>query len=393
MTLPKLTFWKSIFFLVLASGLVSTYIRVFHGLGGSTNLSDATPWGLWIGFDILCGVMLAAGGFTLMAAVHIFNVPKYKPVARPALLTAFLGYVLVICALMFDLGKPWNVIRVMFTWQPRSVMFEVGWCVMLYTTVLFLEFLPIVFERFRLEKPLRIIRRISVPLYIAGIVLSTLHQSSLGSLYLIVPGKLHPLWYTPMLPVLFWLSAVSIGLAMTIFESTMSARHFPGHELEKPVIVGLGRVLLVLLLVYGLVRVQNLIGRDALRFAMQPTYEATMFWVEVLLAFLIPIGLLLMPRVRENPIRLYFVSILVISGFVMNRLNVAATGMERFSGERYIPRWTEVSITLSIVAVGIFIFTMAVKYLPIFSHGHAKPEPLVKPSKETPPAAIPAPAR
>ncbi len=394
MKLPKITFWKTVFVLILLSGVYSVYVRIFHGLGGSTNLSDATPWGLWIGFDILCGVMLAAGGFTVMAAVHIFNVPKYKPVARPALLTAFLGYVLVICALMFDLGKPWNVIRVMFTWQPRSVMFEVGWCVMLYTTVLFLEFLPIVFERFRLEKPLRIIRSISLPLFIAGIVLSTLHQSSLGSLYLIVPGKLHPLWYTPMLPVLFWLSAVSIGLAMTIFESTMSARHFPGHELEKPVVTGLGRILLVMLIVYGLVRVQNLIGRHALQYALQPTYEAAMFWVEVMLAFLVPIALLLLPRVRENPVRLYFVSILVISGFVMNRLNVAATGMEGFSGERYIPKFTEVSITLSIVAIGIFIFTMAVKYLPIFAHGHDKPAPLVKPHAAPPPAtALPSPAR
>jgi len=379
MKLPKITFWKALFVLILLSGAYSTYVRIRYGLGGATNLSDATPWGLWIGFDILCGVMLAAGGFTLLATVHIFNVKQYKPIARPALLTAFLGYLLVIGALMFDLGKPWNVVRVMFTWQPRSVMFEVGWCVMLYTTVLFLEFLPIVFERFRLEKPLKMIHRISLVLYILGILLSTLHQSSLGSLYLIVPGKLHPLWYTPMLPVLFWISAVSIGLAMTIFESTMSARHFPGHALEKPLITGLGRILLVMLIVYGVVRIQNLIGRDALQYALQPTYEATMFWLEIGFAFLLPIALMLFPRVRENPSRLYFVSILVISGFVLNRLNVAATGMEGFSGETYIPKWTEVSITLSVVSVGIFIFTMAVKYLPIFAHGHGKPEPLVKP--------------
>ena len=393
MTLPKITFWRAVFVILLLAGDYSTYVRIFQGLGGATNLSDSTPWGIWIGFDILCGVMLAAGGFTLMATVHIFNVKKYKPIARPALLTAFLGYLLVIGALMFDLGKPWNVFRVMVTWQPRSVMFEVGWCVMLYTTVLFLEFLPIVFERFRLERPLRIIRRISVVLYILGIILSTLHQSSLGSLYLIVPGKLHPLWYTPMLPVLFWISAVTIGLAMTIFESTMSARHFPGHELEKPLIVGLGWIMLVMLLVYGVVRTMNLIGRDALQYAMQSSYEATMFWLEVGFAFVVPLALLMFPSVRENPKRLYFVSILVISGFVLNRLNVAATGMEGFSGERYIPAWTEVSITLSVVAVGIFIFTMAVKYLPIFSHGHGTPEPLVKPGKPVPPSALPAPAR
>jgi Ni/Fe-hydrogenase subunit HybB-like protein len=393
MTLPKLTFWRVLFVLILASGAVATWIRFRYGLGAATNLSDAFPWGIWIGFDILCGVMLAAGGFTLMATVHIFNVKDYKPIARPALLTAFLGYLLVIGALMFDLGKPWNVFRVMWTWQPRSVMFEVGWCVMLYTTVLFLEFLPVVFERFRLEKPLRILHMISVPIFILGVILSTLHQSSLGSLYLIVPGKLHPLWYTPMLPVFFFVSAITIGLAMTIFESTMSARHFPGHALEKPLIVGLGRIMLVMLIIYGVLRAQNFFARGLLPYALASSYEATMFWLEVGLAFLLPIALLLFPKVRNTPARLYFVSILVISGFLLNRLNVAVTGMEASSGVRYIPRWTEVSITLSIIAVGVFIFTLAVKYLPIFTHGHGKPEPLVEPASSLPSPIVPAPAR
>lgn len=388
--LPKITFWNSVFVLILLSGAYATYIRIFHGLGASTNLSDRFPWGIWIGFDILCGVMLAAGGFTLMATVHIFNVGDYKPIARPALLTAFLGYLLVIGALMFDLGKPWNVFRVMWTFQPRSVMWEVGWCVMLYTTVLFLEFLPIVFERFRLERPMRVIRMISVPLFILGVILSTLHQSSLGSLYLIVPGKLHPLWYSPMLPVFFYISAITIGLAMTIFESTMSARHFPGHQLEKPLIVGLGRIMLVMLIIYAVLRIQNLIGRGAHVYAFQQTYEATMFWLEIAFAFLIPIAMLMIRSVRENPFRLYLVSISVISGFVLNRLNVAATGMESWAGVRYIPKWSEVAITMSIISVGVFLFAMACKYLPIFAHGHGT-APVVKPAVE--PNALPAAAR
>jgi Ni/Fe-hydrogenase subunit HybB-like protein len=391
--LPRLSFWKVMFVLILISGACATWIRFRYGLGASTNLSDAFPWGIWIGFDILCGVMLAAGGFTLMATVHIFNVKRYKPIARPALLTAFLGYLLVIGALMFDLGKPWNVWHPIVMWQPRSVMFEVGWCVMLYTTVLFLEFVPVVFERFRLEKPLRILHMISVPLFIMGVLLSTLHQSSLGSLYLIVPGKLHPLWYTPMLPVFFFVSAICIGLAMTIFESAMSARHFPGHALEQPLIAGLGRILMVMLVIYGVIRAQNFFARDLLQYALQPSYEAIMFWGEVLLAFVIPIALLSFPAVRENPRRLYAVSILVISGFVLNRLNIAVTGMEASSGVRYIPKWTEISITLSIVAVGIFLFTMAVKYLPIFSHGHGKPEPLVHSAPAVTPSPATAPAR
>lgn len=390
LTMPKITFWRVALVITLMFGAWATWIRIFGGLGAATNLSDSFPWGIWIGFDILCGVMLAAGGFTLMAGVHILNIKKYKPIARPALLTAFLGYVLVIGALMFDLGKPWNVFRVMFTWQPRSVMFEVGWCVMLYTTVLALEFAPIVFERFRFEKPLRILRMISVPLFILGVILSTLHQSSLGSLYLIVPGKLYPLWYTSMLPILFYVSAIAVGMAMTIFESTMSARHF-GHALEAPLVRGLGRGLLVTLMVYGVIRFQNLISHGDIRYAFMSTYEAGMFWVEIALGVLIPVAMLLIPKIRQNPISLYVVSILVVSGFVVNRLNIAVTGMERAAGTRYIPAWTEVAITLSIVAVGITLFTLAVKYLPIFSHGY--PEPKKEPAASVGPRAVPLPAR
>ena len=190
-----------------------------YGLGGSTNLSDKFPWGIWIGFDVMCGVGLAAGGFTLVAIVHIFNIEKYKPVLRPAILTAFLGYSLVVVGLLFDLGRPDRLWHPLVMWNPHSVMFEVAWCVTLYTTVLFLEFLPMVFEKFGWHKPLEWIHRISVPLMILGVLLSTLHQSSLGTLFLIVPEKLYPLWYTPILPLLFYFRRSRSGLAMTIFES------------------------------------------------------------------------------------------------------------------------------------------------------------------------------
>ncbi len=389
MTVPKITFWRVVLVITLLFGAYATYIRFFHGLGASTNLSDSFPWGIWIGFDLLCGVMLAAGGFTLMAAVSILNFKKYQPIARPAVLTAFLGYVLVIGALLFDLGKPYNIWHPMVMWQPRSVMFEVGWCVMLYTTVLMLEFAPIVFERLRMEKPLRILHAISVPIVILGVILSTLHQSSLGSLYLIVPDKLYPLWYTPFLPVLFFLSALAIGMAMTIFESTMSARHF-GHALEAPLIRGLSRGMLVTLILYSIVRFQDLIRSGRMKFAFEQTYEAGMFWVEISLALLIPIVMLLIPKIRNNPISVYVISILVVSGFVVNRLNVAVTGWERSSGVRYIPKWSEIAITLSIVGVGITIFTLAAKYLPIFEH---ESHPASEPERAVPAAAIPEPAR
>ena len=173
-------------------------------MGASTALSDSFPWGLWIGFDILCGVALAAGGFTISACVYIFNIQRFKPIVRPTILTAFLGYLLVIIALLFDLGRPYRIWHPLVMWNPRSVMFEVGWCVTLYTTVLALEFSPMLLQHLKWEFPLKIVKSLMIPLVILGVILSTLHQSSLGSLYLIVPHKLHPFWYSSFLPVFFY---------------------------------------------------------------------------------------------------------------------------------------------------------------------------------------------
>ena len=215
--LPKLTFWRVVLILVLAAGFYSTILRFTRGLGAVTNLSDQFPWGLWVGFDVLCGVGMAAGGFTLAAIVYVFHIDRFHAVLRPSILTAFLGYALVAVALLFDLGKPYNIWHPLIMWNPHSVMFEVAWCVTLYLTVLALEFSPAVFERFHLHTPLRMVKGMTIPLVIMGVLLSTLHQSSLGSLYLIVPEKLHPYWYSPLLPVFFFISAISVGLAMVIF--------------------------------------------------------------------------------------------------------------------------------------------------------------------------------
>jgi Ni/Fe-hydrogenase subunit HybB-like protein len=204
---------------ILLAGSYATILRFAKGLGASTNLSDQFPWGLWVGFDCLCGIMLTAGGFSLMAAVHVFNIESFKPIARPALLTAFLGYLLEIAAVLFDLGRPYRIWHPLVMWNPRSPMFIVGWCVMLYTTIMALEFAPAVFEKLRMEKPLRILRAISAPLIILGVVVATVHQSALGMFYVLVPGKLYPLWYSSLLPVLFFVSAVAAGIAMTLVES------------------------------------------------------------------------------------------------------------------------------------------------------------------------------
>src|SRR5271165_6088101 len=361
----KITFWRVVLALLLILGAYSTILRFLHGLGASTNLSDAFPWGLWIGFDVMCGVMLAAGGFTLTAAVYIFNLKNFKPIVRPAVLTAFLGYLLGGVALFYDLGRGYRIWHPLVMWNPHSVMFEVAWCVMLYNTVLALEFSGVLFEKFNLPKLLKWQKAIVIPLVIAGVMLSTLHQSSLGSLYLIVPNKLHPLWYTPILPVLFFLSAICVGLAMTIFESSMSARHF-GRHLELPLLRQLGRTLLVALGVYTVVRFQDLLHRGVWHLLQWRSPETPLFVLEMLLCSFAPICLLLIPKVRKNADGLYLSSVLCLLGFVANRLNIAITGMERSAGQQYFPKWTEISITLAIVAIGFLVFALAVKYLPIF---------------------------
>jgi Ni/Fe-hydrogenase subunit HybB-like protein len=362
----KLTFWKLVFFFIMASAVYATYVRFAKGLGPSTNLSDQFPWGIWIGFDVLCGVMLAAGGFTLTAAVHILNIKRLQPIVRPTILTAFLGYLLVCVALMFDLGKPYNIWHPLIMRNPHSVMFEVAYCVMLYTAVLSLEFSPIVLERFNLQKPLQVVRAVLIPLVIGGVILSTLHQSSLGTLYLIMPEKLHPFWYTPLLPVFFFLSAIAVGLAMTIFESSMSSKHF-GQHLELPIIQELGRVLLVVLAVYGILRFEDLLHRGVLRLLFHPGYETYLFWLELLLALILPLILLTQKRIRTTAGGLYAIAVLVVLGFITNRLNVSITGLESSAGMHYIPKWTELAITAAIIAGGFALFGLAAKYLPIFS--------------------------
>ena len=361
----KWSFWKVVFVFLMAAGLYATAVRFTQGLGHSTNLSDQFPWGLWVGFDVLCGVMLAAGGFTLTAAVHILNIRRLQPIVRPAILTAFLGYLLVCLALMYDLGRPYRIWHPLVMRNPHSVMFEVAYCVMLYTTVLALEFSPIVLERFHLERALKVIRSVLIPLVICGVILSTLHQSSLGSLYLIVPEKLHPFWYSPLLPVFFFISAIAVGLAMTIFESSLSSKYF-GRQLELPILAELGRVLLVVLLVYGVLRFEDLLHRGVLKMLFQPSYEMYVFWIELGLSLALPLFLLSQRSVRTSPGGLYLAAVSVVLGFIANRLNVSITGLETSSHTRYIPKWTEIAVTGAIMAAGFMLFSLAVKYLRIF---------------------------
>jgi len=359
----RVGFWTVILWIVLLAGGYSLIFRFARGLGASTNLSDEFPWGLWVGFKLFA-VALAGGGFTLAAVVHIFNLERYRPVLRPMILTAFLGYTMFACSLIIDLGRPYRVWHPMVMWNDHSVMFEIAWCVMLYTTVLALEFAPAVLERLRWQRALGWLRGVTIPVVIVGVILSTLHQSSLGSLYLIVPGKLYPLWYSPLEPVFFFISALCAGLAMTIFESWHSRKAF-GRQLEQSLLINLGRVLAVALSFYLALRFVDMAHRGVFHLLLLPRTETYLFLLEIAL-FLLPMLLLFRRRIHNNPTALYFCSVLTLLGCVANRMNVAITGMEASSGVHYFPKWTELAITMSLVASAFAIFWLAVKYLPVF---------------------------
>jgi Ni/Fe-hydrogenase subunit HybB-like protein len=365
--LTTFTFWKVTAVAIILAGLYSTYIRFFYGLGAATNMTDQFPWGIWIGFDVLCGVGLAAGGFTLASIVYIFNIKRFEPIIRPTILTAFLGYVLVIVGLMFDLGRPLQIWHAIIMWNPRSVMFEVAWCVMLYTTVLALEFAPVVLEKFKLTKTMAILKRISIPLIILGVLLSTLHQSSLGSMYLIVPDKMYPLWYSAYMPLFFYVSAIAAGCGMIIFESFLSSRAFK-RGLELNLLTEIARVCVVMLGVYTVMKVVDLSDRKMLSLLLVPRFETYMYWMEVGIGVIIPFIMFSQKKVRMSPNGLFIGGTMVVVGFVMNRMNTAITSLEGWSGATYMPSLTEFMITMMIVTLGFTAFYLIAKHFPVFTH-------------------------
>lgn len=369
--MPRFGFWRAVALILFGLGGYAIWLRFTKGLGAVSNLSDTYPWGLWIGFDVLCGVGLAAGGFTITAVVYLFHLKRFRPIVRPAILTAFLGYLLVCAGLMVDLGRPWNIWHPLVMWNPHSVMFEIAWCVMLYTMVLGLEFSGMVFEKLGWERAVRIQHAITLPLVILGVILSTLHQSSLGSLYLIVPHKLYPLWYTELLPVVFWVSAVCVGLAMVIVESRLSAKAL-GRELELPLLRDIGRALMAALAVLTVLRFRDLYARDVIGLAFKPGYEAWLFQLEIMIGMILPFVLLAIPRIRRSADGLYAASLLTVLGFITHRLNVSITGLDRVQGGRYLPAFPEIMITLMLIAVGFVAFNLAARHLPVY------PEPAPK---------------
>ena len=366
----RLAILKAVLWTLVGILAATTVARFVHGLGAVTALSDAAPWGLWIGFDVMSGVALAAGGFVLAATVYIFGLERYRPFVRPAILTALLGYAAVAVGLLYDLGLPWRIWHPAIHPQYHSVLFEVAMCVMLYLLVLSLEFAPVVFEHPLFtgrvfQAFLKGLKRVTIPLVIAGIVLSTLHQSSLGSLFLITIQRLHPLWYSPYIYVLFFLSAVGLGLTTVVLESLLS-RWFFGHEVHAREVSGLGLAASVALWLYVAFRVGDLAWRGHLSMAVDGSWQGRLFLFELAMSAVVPATLLLFRRVRYTLWGAGLCAALVVSGMVFYRLDVSIIAIARPEGTGYFPSWEEFAVSLGIVSAFALIFIFFVEHLRVY---------------------------
>lgn len=358
-------FIKFLMVLVGAAALASL-VRFIFGLGVTTNLNDTYPWGLWISFDVVTAVPLAAGAFTIGIVAHVFHIKKLEPLVRPAIVTGFLGYSLVCVGLLLDLGQPQRGINVLRYWNVHSPMFEVSMCVMAYTTVLTLEFLHPVSEKFGWHIPLRLLRTLEIPFAILAAMISTLHQSTLGTFFLIAVDKLHNLWYNPLLPLQFWLSAIFTGLSIVIFEASLVHKYM-GQPDESELLATLTRIIPWVMGVYIAVKVSALIFLSHGPLFDRPVLT-TLFAIEMIAGVFIPFCLYLGKRIKSDKRLQLRAASLVIFGLVLNRFNVSMFGMEQANQRIYIPSFIESVVTLGIIAAHILFFVLIAKYFPIFEH-------------------------
>ncbi len=360
--------------LFMAAGLVVIIYRLMAGLGAVTNLNDRFPWGLWIGLDVLGGVAMAAGGFLVAGAVYILNMKKYKPIARAAILNAFFGYLLAAIAISLDIGVPYRIWHPIVMWQIHSIMWVVAIHVVLYTSTLATESSPMFFEKLRMEWAANVIHKILVPVVLFGVLLSLLHQSSLGAVYLIVPKKLSSFWYNSQLPTLFLASAIMMGLSMVSLETIISSKAFK-HEINIGIISGLARGTLIATIIYLAMKLWFLAKGPGISASFNGSMESNMYLLEMIIGVIIPLFLLLMKNARENIKSIFLINILVISGVLLNRLNVAIFGLYRDASARgasYFPTWMEFVVTLAFISFAIFGFKLSAKYLRVFPEAEAQ---------------------
>jgi Ni/Fe-hydrogenase subunit HybB-like protein len=356
--------------IVGALGLGVAAYRWIYGLGATTNLSDMRGWGIWISFDMMAGIGLAAGAFTLAAVVYIFNLKQFYPIVRPTILTGFISYILAALTLLADLGFPLRIWHLIIYNNIHSPLFEIGWCVMLYTTVLALEFSPLLFESLHWKVPLKIIHGITIPLIIAGVTLSTLHQSTLGTMMTIMPYRIHPLWYTPLLPVYFLLSAIAAGMAMVVFESFHSARTY-GYRFELKLVSSLTKAVPYIMGLYVILKIGELIITGKYIYLLKGDLASILYIIEIFGGVVIPMLMFADPKTRNTANGIIWAAWYTMGGLIINRINTALVFMD---GALYIPAWSEIAVSIGLTCLGIIIFDAAVRFLPLFPE--PKPEAL-----------------
>jgi Ni/Fe-hydrogenase subunit HybB-like protein len=372
--------------LLAANGLVWLAGRFLFGIGAVTNLDNQYPWGIWIGIDVAAGVALAAGGFTTAALGHVMHREQYHAVVRPALLTAMLGYTMVAVGVSIDIGRYYYIWHPLIMWNGSSALFEVGICVMIYMTVLYIEFLPVVTERFigrvnlpgalaRLNTPLdkllrlldRGLDRTMFVFIIAGVVLSTLHQSSLGTLMVIAGPKIHPLWQTPISPLLFLLSAISVGFPMVIFESLIASRSF-GLKPEMHILGRMGRMVTPLLGIYLAFKLGDLFIRETFVYLKTVSTVSVMYVIELLFGVVIPLRMFMSPVVQKSARLLFIAATLVVGGVLLNRLNTFVVAYTPpYATQSYFPSIGEISVTVGFISILVLLYRAAVIIFPVIS--------------------------
>jgi len=368
--------------IVLLVGLILTVLRFTQGIGAVTNLDNNNPWGMWIGFDLLCGVALAAGGYVTSSACYVFGLKRFHSAVRPAILTAFLGYALVVFALHYDVGRPWKLPYPIFVSQgTSSLLFEVGLCVFLYLTVLFVETTPAAFEWLGYKKLRTWVVRLTLVLTIFGVVLSTLHQSSLGALFMIAPSKLHPLWYSGYLHVYFFISSMFAGMSMVIFEGSMAHRWLH-HKMDathlaesRGVALGFGKAASFVMMGYVGIKVIGLAVDNNWHYLT--TGWGAWYLLELVGFVLFPAILYSMGAREKNLTFIRIASLWTVLGIVLNRLNISliAFNWQLPSAERYVPSFMEVGTTIFIVFVGITAYRVITAKMPIlYEHPDYKEE-------------------
>ena len=360
---------------VILVGLVLIVIRFAKGIGSVTNLSQEVPWGLWIGFDVVAGVAFAGGAYVITFMVYILNLKKYESIVRVTVLNGFLAYLFYAGALLLDLGRPWNVINPIIGngFGVSSVLFLVAWHFLLYMIAELIEFSPAIAEWIGARRAVKILSGMTLAAVIFGITLSTLHQSGLGALFLMASEKIHPLWYSEFIPILFFVSSIFAGLSMVIFEGSISQKVFYDQISEKnriaheDILISLSRICAITLFVYFFLQVLVLIHGKHIDLLNTPM--GYWYLTELLGFVLLPMILFFLAYRRQNELLIKVAAIMTILGVLLNRLNVTVIGFKWDSASHYYPSWMEIMVSLTVLFIEIWIFRWIVNRLPVLRQG------------------------